>query len=89
MPIPALGFHELLSRKQSRLLLLIWVASMGLLVLGFGWVTPNARLGKVEAQIVVLSNAQAAHEQQDKTMIRWMCVKSTPTEQHLAGLVCQ
>jgi hypothetical protein len=58
-------------------------------MLGFQYVGPGERLEKVEAKVEVLQHHEDAHEQQDSTMIRWMCVKSTPTERQYVGLHCQ
>ena len=57
-------------------------------MLGFQYVGPGDRLTTVEAKVDVLQHHEDLHERQDSTMIRWMCVKSTVNEQHLAGLRC-
>ena len=57
--------------------------------LGFQYVGPGERIGKVEVRVDTIQARQRAHELQDTMLVRWMCVKSTPTERQYVGLRCQ
>ena len=91
-PLPDLA-EPLREAAKSSPHWLIYVAFAALsaagAMLGFQYVGPGERLTKVEARMDKIDTVEAGQDEREATMVRWMCVKSTPNEQRLAGLKCQ
>jgi len=77
-----------LKKTMAQYGFVLWLALTAVTVLGFRFLSPNERIAKVEVRIEALQQKEQADSDVRATMIRWMCVKSTPREISLSGLKC-